>query len=322
VQLVHTNQSSHGFSAMDGADGVQDITQGASYNNVLPSLNLNFELPHDQYVRFGLAKTLARARMDDMKAGSSVSISTTDHAWSGSGGNPQLRPWLADSADLSYEAYFNKHSYVAVAGFYKKLLNYIYTQTIQHDFSGTPNPTALTPQGPVGLYTAPSNGQGGSVKGLELSGAFDFGALTSVLDGFGVQASTSLTRSNLHAAGPDDPTKLPGLSGTVAGLTVYYEKNGFSARVGERYRSAFTGEVTGLFNARSFTQINADKQTDFQMGYEFDKGRLKGMSLLLQINNLTNSPYRTTNGTTNGVLAPEMYEQYGRQVLVGVNYKL
>jgi iron complex outermembrane receptor protein len=46
------------------------------------------------------------------------------------------------------------------------------------------------------------------------------------------------------------------------------------------------------------------------------------MSLLLQINNLTNSPYRTTNGTTNGVLAPEMYEKYGRQVLVGVNYKL
>jgi iron complex outermembrane receptor protein len=322
VQFVHTNQSSHGFSAMDGADGVSDITDGATYNNVLPSLNLNFELPADQYVRFGLAKTLARARMDDMKAGSSVSISPTDHAWSGSGGNAQLKPWLANSVDLSYEKYFNKHSYVAVAGFYKKLLNYIFTQTIQHDFSGTPNPTALIPQGPTGLYTAPANGQGGAVKGLELSGAFDFGAVASVLDGFGVQGSASFTQSNLHAAGPDDPTKLPGLSGTVAGLTLYYEKDGFSTRIGQRYRSAFTGEVTGLFNARSFTQINADKQTDFQMGYEFNDGKLKGMSLLLQINNLTNSPYRTTNGTTNGVLAPEMYEQYGRQVLLGLNYKL
>ena len=30
----------------------------------------------------------------------------------------------------------------------------------------------------------------------------------------------------------------------------------------------------------------------------------------------------TTNGTTNGVMAPEEYNQYGRQFLVGVNYKL
>jgi iron complex outermembrane receptor protein len=322
LQFVHTNQSSHGFSAMDGVDGVQDITEGTSYNNVLPSLNLNFELPADQYVRFGLARTMARPRMDDMKAGASVGINPTNHQWSGSGGNPLLKPWLANGADVSYEKYFDKHSYVAVAGFFKKLQTYIFNQTVNHDFSGTPNPSGLVPSGSIGQYYAPANGQGGNVKGLELSGAYDFGALSSVLEGIGVQASTSFTQSSLHAQGPDDPTKLPGLSGTVAGLTLYYEKNGFSTRISEHYRSAFTGEVTGLYNARSFTQINAEKGADFQMGYEFNDGKLKGMSLLLQINNLTNSPYRTTNGTTNGVLAPEMYERYGRQIMVGVNYKM
>jgi len=40
------------------------------------------------------------------------------------------------------------------------------------------------------------------------------------------------------------------------------------------------------------------------------------------VNNLTNSPYSTTAGTTNGVMAPEMYEKYGRQFLLGLNYKL
>jgi iron complex outermembrane receptor protein len=40
------------------------------------------------------------------------------------------------------------------------------------------------------------------------------------------------------------------------------------------------------------------------------------------VNNLTNSPYSTTNGTANGVMAPEEYNKYGRQYLLGVNYKL
>jgi iron complex outermembrane receptor protein len=320
VQFVRTEQSSHGFSSMGSA--VSDVDRGTTYNNVLPSLNLNFDLGNDQYVRTGVAKTMARPRMDDLRAGNSVSIDTNSHAWSGSGGNPDLKPWLANSFDLSYEKYFGKRSYVAVAGFYKRLLNYIYSQTGEYDFTGTPNPTELTPQGPIGLFTRPANGQGGDIKGLELSGSLDAGWLLPALDGFGVQASASRTLSNLHPDGPDQPTKLPGLSGTVAGLTLYYEKAGFSTRVGQRYRSAFRGEVNGLHNARSFTEIQAERQTDFQVGYEFNSGRLKGVSVLLQVNNVTNSPYATVNGTANGVMAQEEYNRYGRQYLLGLNYKL
>ena len=136
-----------------------------------------------------------------------------------------------------------------------------------------------------------------------------------------MQASASYTESNLRPEGPNDPRKLPGLSGTVAGLTVYYEKDGFSARVGQRYRSAFRGEINGLHYARSFTEINAERQTDLQLGYEFNGGRLKGLSVLLQVNNLTNTPYATVNGT-GGVIAAEAYEKYGRQYLLGLNYKL
>lgn len=322
VQFVHTDQSSHGFSAMEGAAGVQDTTRGIKYDNVLPSLNLNFDLGNDQYVRAGLAKTMARGRMDDMRAGNSVSINPITRTWSGSGGNPDLKPWMANSADLSYEKYFGKGTYFAAAGFYKKLLNYIYTQEGEIDFTGIPNPTAIQPASSSGLFSRPANGQGGNVKGIELSGAFDIGTVMPALDGFGVQASASYTESNLHPDGPGQPTKLPGLSGTVAGLTLFYEKAGFSARVAERYRSAFRGEVAGLHNARSFTQINADKQTDLQLGYEFNSGDLKGLSVLFQVNNVTNSPYTTTNGTSNGVMAPEEYNKYGRQFLVGLNYKL
>lgn len=321
MQLVHTQQSSHGYSMLDGT--VSDTTRGANYNNALPSLNLNFDLVDDTILRLGIAKTLARARMDDMRAGNNVGVDKTSvlHEWSGSGGNPDLRPWLANSFDLSAEKYFGKRSYIAGAFFYKKLLNYIYNKTVQYDFSGIPNPTPFTPVSNIGLYSTPVNGQGGNVKGIELSGALDAGQLTPLLDGFGVQASTSLTRSSIHPDGPDAPTTLPGLSGTVAGLTVYYEKAGFSARVSERYRSAFRGEINGLGNRRGYSEINADKQTDMQIGYEFNEGSFKGLSVLLQVNNVTDSPYTTTSGKVNGVRAPEAYEKYGRQYLLGVNYK-
>ena len=118
--------------------------------------------------------------------------------------------------------------------------------------------------------------------------------------------------------------KLPGLSGVVSNVTAFYEKNGFSARVSRRYRSAYRGEVTGLFAQRAFSEILAENQVDFQLGYSFEQGPLKGAALLLQVNNVKNAPYQTMQGDafTGGSYAPERYTTYGRQVLLGLNYKL
>jgi iron complex outermembrane receptor protein len=105
---------------------------------------------------------------------------------------------------------------------------------------------------------------------------------------------------------------------------LYYEKDGFSARVSRRYRSAYRGEVTGLFALRSFSAILPERQIDFQAGYAFETGRLKGLSILLQVNNVNNEPYQTMQGSpfSSGAYAPERYTTYGRQILLGLNYKL
>ena len=322
VQMVHTDQGSTGVTRVNNVDSA--FTMGTTYNDFLPSLNLNFDLGSDRYVRMGLAKTMARGRMDDMKAGASASVDATKHTWSGSGGNPDLQPWRATSLDLSFEKYFGKRSYVAVAGFYKNLDSYIYTQNNNsYDFSGVVNTSGVVPSSNIGTFSTPMNGKGGKLSGVELSGSLEASLFNRALDGFGVSASTSFTESSIHPDGPDSPTRLPGLSGTVANLTLYYEKNGYSARVSERYRSAFRGEISGLHNARSFTDIAADKQTDMQVGYEIQSGTYKGLSFLLQVNNVTNSPYVTTTGDGSGkVTGPLEYNTYGRQFLFGVTYKL
>ena len=334
LQIVHTAQNSTGWSKLSGI--FSEVTRGTSYNDYLPSLNLSLELPNNQYVKLGLAKTMARGRMDDMKAGADINItkgSDGQTTWGGSGGNPELQPWRARSFDLAFEKYFNKRSYVSLAGFYKDLDTYIYTQKLVGDFSAFPNTSAdphlATPQNPLGLYERPMNGNGGQVHGGELATSLDGSLIDKAYDGFGVVASISVTASNVHPNGPGTSEKLNGLSGVVRSLSAYYEKNGYSARISQRYRSAFRGEVTGLYNARSFEEILADRQVDLQLGYEFATGSMKGLSLLLQVNNLTNqdaiqrrSPEVVGSAGSSTGLLPWKYDNYGRVLLLGVSYKL
>ena len=325
LQLVNTEQSSHGWSKLSGV--YSEVTRGASYSDVLPSLNLSFDLGGDRKLRLGLAKTLSRGRMDDMRAGADVNVTKDPSGkttWSGSGGNPELQPWRAKSLDLSFEQYLGKRSYVAAAAFYKKLDTYIYTQKLAGSFAAFPNTSGLpTPQDSMGIFERPMNGQGGKVSGIELSSSMDAGLVSKSLDGFGLVASGSYTESSIRPDGPGTTIKLPGLSGVVASLAAYYEKDGFQVRISERYRSEFRGEVTGLYNARQFTDILADRQVDAQVAYEFRTGGLKGFSVLLQVNNLLDSPYATKQGNGFGdVVAPLEYNKYGRQVLLGVSYKL
>jgi iron complex outermembrane receptor protein len=100
---------------------------------------------------------------------------------------------------------------------------------------------------------------------------------------------------------------------------VYYERSGFSARVATRARSKYIGEVTNFANDRSFKYVKGDEITDAQLGYEFSEGRLDGVSVLFQVNNLTNEPYIAYAVSET---RQQDFQQYGRQFLLGVNYRL
>ncbi len=325
VQYVHVNQEGQG-KAVSG-NIITPLRDEHSYNDVLPSLNLNFDFGnyvHDTYLRLGVAKTVARPRMSDMRAGVGAGVDATTRMWNGGGGNPKLEPWRANSFDLSLEHYMGKGSYVSAAYFFKDLKSYIYNQQRPFDFSAFPNSSAVIPISNIGTINQPANGQGGFVRGVELAASLQLSTLWQPLDGFGVQASVSGTESSISPNGPGATEKLPGLSGVVRNITLFYEKSGFSARVAQRYRSAFRGEVTGLFAQRAFSEILAEDQVDIQLGYEFQSGPLRNLGFLLQVNNLGNEPYQTRQGSpfSSGAYAPERYTTYGRQVLFGVNYKL
>jgi len=320
VQAINTNQSSNAFAVSTGTGNSSTAFKGSdSYTDLLPSLNLAFGLADEQTIRFGVAKTMARARLDQLRASTNYSFDITKRLYSGDGGNPQLKPFRANAYDVSYEKYFGVKAYISVAAFYKDLKSYIYQSTIAKDFTGVPNPTAITPLSNIGSFSAPINGQGGHISGTEVTASVPFNLFTPILDGFGAVISYSDTDSSIQPNGPTGGTQpLPGLSRRVTNLTAYYEKYGFSTRISQRERSDFVGEVTGFGADREFRYVKGEKIVDFQLGYSFESGSLKGLSVLLQMNNLTNAAYQTYDSTPN---KPNQYTKYGRTTLLGLNYK-
>jgi iron complex outermembrane receptor protein len=328
-QMVHTDQSSTALGASGTGTGVTqtNLAGGKKYLDFLPSANLQFHLPNEQTLRFAVARTLARPRMDQMRASTTFSYDPAKGAstdinnspWSGTGGNPELEPWRADAYDVSYEKYFGRQAYISLAAFYKDLKTYVYDQSVVYDFTGFPTGGNPAPAIRQGLVTTPQNGKGGSVKGVEFAASMPGALLTPWLDGFGATFSASYTDSSIQP-NPSDPAQtIPGLSKTVANLTVYYEKNGFSFRVSDRYRSKFLGEVTGFGNGRNYRMVKGESVVDSQIGYTFDNGPMQGLSVLAQVNNLTNEPFTTYQNNDERQVID--YQRYGRTYLVGLNYK-
>ena len=317
-QVINTDQSSSSLYA-DSKGVAHPYEDGKKYTDVLPSMNLAFSLANDQIVHVALAKQMSRPRVDVLNAGFEFTVDQGTRLPSGSGGNARLDPWKAKAFDVSWEKYFAKKGYVALAGFYKKLDTYIYKFSETRDFSAfTPGTVASTN---LGQYTTYYNGNGGSVKGAELSLSVPLDLLTPALDGFGVQASTSYTESGIDIKEVNSTIgkiQLPGLSRNVSDLTVYYEKNGFSARISDRARSAFVGEIGNFAGDRQLRYVKAENIVDFQVGYTFNEGAYKGLGILLQVNNLTNSAYETYANSSSRQLE---YAKYGRTLLLGANYK-
>lgn len=325
-QVVNTSQSSDGTVASGNPATPSPVSGGDDYSYILPSANFTFEAGEDLFVRVGLAREMARPRLDQMRAsinidydgGKATSTNINNSPWGGSGGNPNLRPWIANAADISIEKYFGRRGYVSLAGFYKDLESYIYDQQQVADFTGYP----VTGPQPVlrqGIITTPQNGEGGVIQGVELAVSVPFDMVWEPLEGFGMTFSASWTDSDI-TPNPGNPSQpLPGLSEKVSNLTVYYERDGLQARISNRYRSEFLGELSGVGTDRIQRMVGAESVVDAQIGYEFQSGPLEGLSALVQVNNLTDEQFKTfESGDERRVID---YQQYGRTFLVGINYR-
>jgi len=339
VQSVTADQNALvGFVNGDTA-GVQtlDVTyenQGAKYTDILPSLNLALDLPNDQKVRLGAAVTVARPRMDEMGGGAGYAVTPDSGTptqgpngellyWTrNGGGNPELRPWEANTYDLSWEKYFgDNQGYVSLAAYYKDLKTYIVQETFLFDFTGFELPQgdyALADANRFGAATQRVNGSGGYIKGIEATVSLPFAIFSDALEGFGLIVSGAKNDSSIRVNGED--IDVPGLSQSVVNTTVYFERAGFSARVSNRRRGEFVGEVPAFDATLTLNNVAAESIFDAQIGYEFRDGPMEGLSINLQGYNLTDEPFQLSQvGTPSYDLVK--YEEYGANYSLGLSYR-
>ncbi len=347
VQAIFTDQNSNGASATfagtnpNGSPNIQGIPRREStdYIDVLPSLNLSLRTASDFVVRVSVAREIVRPRLDDLRATLSYGTTIGDPGGivcpagrtcavvRGDSGNPDLRPWRANAADLTLEKYFGSSGYIAAQLFYKDLKSYIYNQAIPFDFTGYPIQAPGNDAGglPIivnymGTVNAPINGEGGKLYGAELAGSLPFSTFTSALDGFGVTGGVSYTKTKIRP-NPGAPAEdIPGYSKWVANGTAYFEKWGVNARVSARYRSSFIGELSGFGGQRVRRRARAETIIDAQLGYDFQPGSaLEGLSVFVQGQNLTNEPFVTDD--PRDARAVIDYQTYGRRYLAGASFK-
>jgi iron complex outermembrane receptor protein len=341
AQIVHTKQDSSGLAANYSTPpipgGVPTVTidpveGGSSYTDFLPSLALSFELGDGLYLKTGASKTMVRPRMDQMRVSQNVSVDFTklpstdpaNSAFSSRGGNPELEPYRSRNLDLSLEKYFRKGGYIAFTVYHKKLMDFVDpNNSVVADFSEL---AALLPpeiQDDIGttqgVLVLPANTGDGKIFGQELSLDLPFKNLTDALDGFGFFGSVSHVKSDVQFANSPDSITVPGLSKWVGTASAYYEKDGFQARLSYRYRSKFLAEIAGLSANPEFRTAKAEGILDAQIGYEFQEGTFKGLSIMAQAKNLTDEPF-TTYELGDSRLVRD-FQHYGRDFYLSVAYK-
>lgn len=337
VQAIFTDQRSRGATAVylgQNPNGSPNIgaalnSSKVNYTDVLPSANLSFRMPGDFVIRGAAAREIIRPRLDDMKNSLSFSytfVTTPDNQKiafvTGSSGNPELRPWRANALDLTFEKYFGIKGYLAAQLFWKDLKSYVYNQDVQIPTTDL----ALADPGngftisPIAVLNVPINGKGGKLYGVELAGTLPFETFTPFLTGFGVTGGVSYTKSKIRPSPGQPASALPGYSKWVMNGTAYYERAGFNIRGSVRHRSSFIGEVSGFAANRVRRNARAETIVDGQIGYDFTpESRLRGLSLYLQGQNLTNEPFVTTNPGEDQQIID--YQRYGRRFLAGFTYK-
>ncbi|MEM9531675.1 MAG: TonB-dependent receptor [Pseudomonadota bacterium] len=347
LQYVDSEQDSTGPQV--NSDGsVVDFSDGVSYSDLLPSMNLTFELTEQTYVRLSASKTIQRPRMDDFRAGRNVSFNSQvcgfdengNPALGGTvhnpergqscinldGGNPRLRPYEANAVDVSLEHYFaNTASNVALALFYKDIDTWVFNgqrlQDVTNEVTAIfgPDFANANPELSTGVLSAPINTEGGRIRGAEFSTNLTGDLINPALENWGVYLSFAYNSSEITPEEGGSPISIPGFSRDITNAAVYYESNRFQARVSMRDRSDFLGEVTGFGANRDFRDVRGENVIDAQIGWTFTEGFLAGSTLIFQAYNLTDEEFVTfLNDDPRQV---KDWQRYGTSYALGFNYK-
>jgi len=315
VRYVKTDQSSTGIS------NGQVVTVERDYDDWLPSFNLALFPTDDIIVRAAVAQVMTRPTLGDLTPGGSVD----GFNYRISFGNPFLDPFRATAYDAAVEWYFLDEAVASAAVFAKEVESFpiAATRTGTYASTGLPlslippgSPASANPEGQAWEIRTRANGEGATLKGIEISIQTPFTFLPDFWSNFGIIANATFVDSSAdyEISGEVRTSTLFGLSKQAYNGTLYYEDDVFSARVSASYRSGFVDgtSATGNFFEGYNSSFNLDASASYQLTEELEVS-VEGV-------NLTDD-YRDRWVDEDADRNYE-YNHFGRTILFGVRYKL
>ncbi|MDN5289680.1 MAG: TonB-dependent receptor, partial [Mucilaginibacter sp.] len=226
------------------------------YNDLLPAGNLAVDITDEIVWRASANRNISRPALSDLAAAGS--LTTAPFGGTISAGNPNLRPFMADSLETSLDYFDAHHGYASIGVFYKNMESFITTQTTVEPYSATGYPLSFLLPGQDGTvpynYSAPINGHGAVIVGLEAAGQRDFDFLPAPFNHLGVEGNITYADGNTPVIFSSVPHSLPltNLSKLTTNFTLYYEADSWGIRASDAYRSRYMDGAGGSGNFGDF----------------------------------------------------------------------
>ncbi|GGB71913.1 TonB-dependent receptor [Blastomonas aquatica] len=285
--------------------------RGQTYDDVLPSLNLSYDVSDTFRVRAAASRSIGRPNYDLLAARQRITEGAA--SLSITGGNPDLRPRRANNYDVSLEYYFAPRSVLAAAVFAKEINDEIVTLvSTRVEGTGDDEITIRTSQ--------PVNSGRVTIRGIELSVALpNLAIVHPILDGFGVTGNMTFLDGTPLSIEMTDGTmrRLPGLveqADRIANVTAFYTSNRFSAQVAYNYKSSTLIQISTSATALD-RSLDESHVLDAQLRFAITPR----ISLIAQAKNLTNNRPTRLTGPFQELLREEI--DNGRGYFAGVNFR-
>jgi TonB-dependent receptor len=299
ARLVHTETASEGQRA-DTTGAFAGVRVNNDYTDFLPSANAKFDFGDGKVIRLGLAKVVARPPLDELRASRTL---TTWSPYTGSAGNPKLKPFEAVQFDASAEWYFRPESLIAASYYYKDVDSYIGWKQTPETYNNI-----------TYAVSSPTNGGKGYIQGLELTFQTPFFFLPGPLANFGIYSNYAYVDSDLKEFSPvNNPLDMTGLAKNTATVDLWYAHGPLEARLGWKYHSPMT--VIYGWSGADLQTLESEKTLDFSSSYQITDR----IGVRFQVNNLTNEALRIYRDNDPNRIG--RYDLYGRRYLMDVTVK-
>jgi TonB-dependent receptor len=316
LRYYNTGLTSSGSlaTATNGVTTLQPVSVGTRNDGWLPVLNIALDITPKLIARASASRNVNRPGLPQLAAAGTLTVAP--FGGTVSVGNPFLRPFRSTSAEAGLEYYMDRNGFLSAGFFWKNLDSFITSETSQVPYSATGFPVSLLLPGQDGTtaynYTRPINGDGASIRGVELAAQHDFTFLPAPFDHFGAVANGTWIDGDQSAVYNGVAQRIPlyNLSRWAANATLYFETERFGARVSTAYRSRYLTGAGG--NANVGDGIRQTNNVDFQVRYS----PMRNLSFVVEGINVTNRPIEQfTDLTADRTL---VYTTSGRIFTLGV----